>query len=613
MRVVTLCALTWVLGACVQPPAPAAPVTSEVIHSHEATTGPEDYFARATSVAPDGRRLVFVSRGNVALIDVEHGALPMQAWAGVDEVTGVVIRPRGDVAVRGRRGEQTGWFERDQTGRLRSIDVPATAVPRWSEDGESIAYQEASGTQWMLHIVTRGARRVLPIPVMAHALTWYSDASALLLMLPESTALSTLHRVDARTGEMRLVARGLDAEPTTGTIAVAPDGNRAFLALASGSTPLPEDRHDPHSDRDLDIYEVDLTTGLRRIVAGTPGDDTTPLLAGGSLYWTSTRVDASVVVLPVEGGAPHTVVADAQAPTWHPNARQIGYSFGDWRIADWALNWDGGTVEVDSAARPTGAAGPLIIGYHEDFPPVWSPNGRWIAYHSHRADRPVASYGEPGSTDDIYLRAAGAPSTAEVRLTDFGLEAGSPDWSPDGTRLVFTSFDRARTTRKSLPYVISLDTASGRAMSSMLLPLPREISGAEMVAWSPVGEEIAIEEAVTAGRHALWVVRSDGTAPRKLVDYPMRTHGGVDWTPDGKTLVYSALTGNRIQLFSIPAAGGFPRRLTNGTAHILYPQVSPDGRWIAATRLAHTIEVRRMPLTGLRIEDRGSGQSAVPR
>jgi Tol biopolymer transport system component len=613
MRLAAVSVLVWALGACVQPPAPVAPATSEVIHSHDATSWFEEYFARATSVAPDGRRLVFQNRGSVALIDVEHGALPMDAWAAVDEVTGVVIRPSGDVAVRGRRGGQAGWFERDRTGRLRSIDVPATVVPRWSEDGVSIAYQEASGTQWMLHIVAREGRRALPIPARANAVAWYPDASALLVMLPEDAGLSSLQRVDARTGEMRVIARGLDAEPSMGTtMAVAPDGRRAYVALASARSPLPEERHDAHADRDLDIYELDLTTGARRVVASTTGDDTTPLLAGGNLSWTSIRVEASVIAIPIEGGALHSVVAGAQAPTWHPNGRQLGYFFGDWRLADWALNWDGGAVQVDSAIRPLGLPGPLVIGYHEDFPPVWSPNGRWIAYHSHRSPRAVASYGEPGATDDIYLRAAGAPATAEVRLTDFGWEAGSPDWSPDGTRLVFTSFDRAKDTRRSLPFLITLDTATGRATSTGVLPLPAAISSAEMVAWSPAGEEIAIEEAMGSGRHALWVIRSDGTAPRKLVDYPMRTYGGVDWTQDGKTLIYSALTGNRMQLFAIPAAGGLPRRLTTEPAHILHPQVSPDGRWIAATRLVHTIQVRRMAF-GPRTEDRGRGLDSSAR
>jgi len=61
-----------------------------------------------------------------------------------------------------------------------------------------------------------------------------------------------------------------------------------------------------------------------------------------------------------------------------------------------------------------------------------------------------------------------------------------------------------------------------------------------------------------------------------------------------------------MQLFAIPAAGGTPRRLTNDEAHILHPQVSPDGRFIAATRLVHRIEVRRMR-PGTMSGARGSG------
>ena len=593
-RFMRACVVVFTVIGCVQPPVPSAPPTAQVIHSHDATTWFEEYFARATSVAPDGRRLVFESRGGVALIDLEHGALPMEAWAGVDEVTGVVIRPSGEIAVRGRRGDASGWYERDRAGTLRSVDVAPAAAPQWSEDGESIAYQDAVGSQWMLHIVSRSGRRVVPMPARAKTFAWYPDASALLVMMPESVGLASLQRMNARTGEMRVVATGLDVEPGRTTIAVAADGRRAYVSLASDRTPMPEERHDPRADRDLDVYELDLVTGTRRIIASTTGDDANPLLVGGHLHWTSTRVTASVAAIPVAGGEPHVVVADAQGPTWHPNGRQIGYFYGDWRAADWALNWDGGAAQIDSLARPIAPPGPLIVGFHEDFPPVWSPNGRWFAYHSHRSQRPVASYSDSGATDDIYLRAAGAPVAQEVRLTDFGLEAGSPDWSPDGTRLVFTSFDRSMGTRHSFPFVITLDTAAGRATSSARLSLPAGLTGAEMVAWSPSGEEIAVEEAMAGGRHALWVMRSDGSAARKLVDYPMRTYGGVDWTPDGKTLIYSALSGTRMQLFAIPATGGTPRRLTSGTAHLLHPQVSPDGRWIAATRIAHVIEVRRM-------------------
>src|SRR5439155_795725 len=116
-------------------------------------------------------------------------------------------------------------------------------------------------------------------------------------------------------------------------------------------------------------------------------------------------------------GTVRLVMRGAEVPSWRPDGRQIGFVYGDWRWVDWAIDWDGGAVDVDTGGRPVGPLYPLITGYHEDFQPVWSPRGRWVAYHSHRAKTPVASYRAPGSSDDILLRRVGAPARAAGRRT----------------------------------------------------------------------------------------------------------------------------------------------------------------------------------------------------
>jgi Tol biopolymer transport system component len=115
-------------------------------------------------------------------------------------------------------------------------------------------------------------------------------------------------------------------------------------------------------------------------------------------------------------------------------------------------------------------------------------------------------------------------------------------------------------------------------------------------AWSPSGKEIAIEESVGGGRQRLWVISADGRRGRKAVDYLMTTYGGVDWTPDGETLIYSAVDGERMQLYSVPAKGGVPRKLTTDQQNLLHPQVSPNGKLIAATRLLQRKELWRARL-----------------
>ena len=51
-----------------------------------------------------------------------------------------------------------------------------------------------------------------------------------------------------------------------------------------------------------------------------------------------------------------------------------------------------------------------------------------------------------------------------------------------------------------------------------------------------------------------------------------------------------------MQIFAVARDGGAPRQLTRGDVNMLHPSVSPDGRWIAASRIPWHKELWRMKL-----------------
>jgi Tol biopolymer transport system component len=90
---------------------------------------------------------------------------------------------------------------------------------------------------------------------------------------------------------------------------------------------------------------------------------------------------------------------------------------------------------------------------------------------------------------------------------------------------------------------------------------------------------------------------ADGSNTEKLAEFQSATYGGLDWTADGRALIYGALGDNgRMQLFTVPRPGGPPRQLTHDDAGLMHPQISPDNRFIAATRTVRNKELRRLPL-----------------
>jgi WD40 repeat protein len=544
-------------------------------------------------VSPDGHFAIYTASGWPRWIDLSSGTVDTDRLkGGLDTIRAAVIQPDSSILRRGSLDGQQGWFLAGEPPRMSEIP-PDALLPQWSEKQEQVAYRIGG------KLLVGTPKNAIPVQGLddVTSFRWSPDFRHVYAISTNiETGLIRLNRIDATNKRVETLANELDGFPSL--IAIDNAGNKAYLSVVSSAPlPRPEVRHDPSAHRNVGIYELDLKSGQLRAKTTQPDrDEFAPVISGRYLYWTRNVIDNAIVVFPITGGDARIVVDGGFEPHWNQDGTQIGFAFGGWRLADWALNLDGAAVEVDKDGHKISEPRPMIVGYHEDFPPIWSPDGKWIAYHSHRSSAPVGTYSSTGSADDIFIRKTDAPMNQEVRLTDFGWEVGSPDWSPDGRHLVFSSWEKNGTPGIYSAWVLTIDPATGKTTHTERLKLPPTIRSADDVAWSPLGDELAVEDRIAADRHAIWVVKADGSKAEKVTEYPMRTHGGVAWTPDGKSLVYAAIDANRMQLFTISRQGGSPRKLTNDQFNIFRPRVSRDGRWIAATRQLTRKELWRIKL-----------------
>jgi Tol biopolymer transport system component len=197
--------------------------------------------------------------------------------------------------------------------------------------------------------------------------------------------------------------------------------------------------------------------------------------------------------------------------------------------------------------------------------PSWSPDGSRIAFSSDVETGPIRSVLYVMDADGGNLR----------RLTDGSAAVVSVVWSPDGSRIAFVSTENRMNTDI---YVTNAD-------GTELRRLPGSDNALEL-RWSPDERRIAFTQLEASGSMQLVVVNSDGTEPRRL-ETPFRLVGFHEWAPDGSRIVFIGIE-NEIEnetrsIYVISPDGSNLTRLTHGPSDWT-PRWSPDGREIAFTR-----------------------------
>jgi Tol biopolymer transport system component len=193
------------------------------------------------------------------------------------------------------------------------------------------------------------------------------------------------------------------------------------------------------------------------------------------------------------------------SPAWSPGGEWLAFDNG---AQIWKIRFTGKCFDESTLTQLT------TVG--RNFLPDWSPDGQWIAY-----DRSLAD--ESGPAGIWIMRADGS----EKQHIAGGRH---PDWHPEGNSLIYYGL-------YSEIYRVNLDNPSQVVKLTSLNENDIYATTNRHPKYSPDGTRIAFTSQPLNGIINIWIMNADGSDLRQLT-----TDGATewfDWSPDGRKIIYT--------------------------------------------------------------------------
>ena len=278
-------------------------------------------------------------------------------------------------------------------------------------------------------------------------------------------------------------------------------------------------------------------------------------------------------------GATTQITRVEKAPSgivWSPDGNSIAFSMLVPKEERWAIRLP---------ARPEGAK--------------WTADPRIVTKLDYRQDR-------QGFTDDGYRHVFLVPATGGTprQLTEGDFNHGDPEWTPDGTRILFSGLrteDAEYAWRESDIYAVNVASGEVRQLTTRKGPDSNPVI-------SPDGKLVAYtgydftDDSYIANR--LYLMNADGSSPREIAAGLDRSPSSITWAADNGGVYFTAEDQGAANLY-FAGLSGPARKVTDGKHMLSLSSMTARGLAVGTLASAHqpgdvvTFDVRRPQLTRL--------------